>query len=570
MCSPRVASIRKWIGPCVLSILFVTAATVCSAQTFTTLHYFNGKGGADPQAGLVQATDGNLYGTTFFGGVNGIRNPSGTVFEVTPSGTFKMLYSFCSQSGCADGYGPMSTLIQASDGNLYGTTSVGGVNSGGTIFRVTLSGKLTTLYSFCSQRPNCTDGARPLAGLIQATDGNLYGTTRDGGANTGGTVFRMTLNGTLTTLYSFCSLPNCTDGFEPLAPLMQATNGNFYGTASNSTNGGGVVFEISSGGRLTTLYRFCSQTSCADGSDPVAGLIQASDGYLYGTTFEGGANDKGTVFKITPEGQFSKTHDFCSELPNCADGGWPQAGLIQATDGDLYGTTSIDGGIGGSGTAFKIAPDGTLTTVYVFGSQTGDGESPVAPLVQATNGNFYGTTSTQGKQTYGVGTIFSGSLGLAPFVETQTTSGKVGAVVTILGNNLNGSTGVSFGAAPATFTVNSNSNLKATVPNGATTGVVTVTTPDGTLTSNQDFRILPEFTGFTPPSGPVGTVVTITGVSLTQTTAVTFDGVSASSFTVNSDTQVTATVPAGSKTGVIVIRTVGGRRWSPTAFTVTP
>jgi uncharacterized repeat protein (TIGR03803 family) len=188
--------------------------------------------------------------------------------------------------------------------------------------------------------------------------------------------------------------------------------------------------------------------------------------------------------------------------------------------------------------------------------------------VQATNGNFYGTTSAGGANNDG--TVFSLSVGLGPFVETLPTSGMVGTAVIILGNNLTGATSVTFNGTPAKFTVvSSSTEIKTTVPSGATTGKVKVTTASGTLTSNQTFRVTPQIKSFSPSSGPVTTPVVITGVSLTQTTKVTFGG-KAGAFTVNSDTQVTATVPAGAKTGRITITTPGGTATSATSFTVTP
>src|ERR1017187_5485119 len=178
--------------------------------------------------------------------------------------TLTTIHRFCSQSGCPDGAGPYAGLVQAANGGLYGTTLVGGTNSAGTIFKITPGGTLTTLYSFCPQT-NCTDGAEPEAGLFQAANGDLYGTTYFGGTNAQGTVFKITQGGTLTTLYSFCSQTNCTDGATPGAGLVQAANGDLYGTTSNGYD---TVFKITPGGTLTTLYSFCSQTNCTDGAEP--------------------------------------------------------------------------------------------------------------------------------------------------------------------------------------------------------------------------------------------------------------------------------------------------------------
>ncbi len=460
------------------------AATCFSSglQAFTTLASFNGTGGANPYAGLVQATNGDLYGTTEAGGANGY----GTVFKITPSGTLTTLYSFCSQSGCPDGSYPEGGLVQATNRDLYGTTYSGGANGGGTIFKITPSGTLTTLYSFCSKSA-CTDGQYTYAGLVQAANGDLYGTTAEGGANCFpyaclGTVFKITTGGTLTTLYSFCSQSGCADGYEPFAGLVQAANGDLYGTTYfGGASGAGTVFKITPSGTLTTLYSF------SDGQT-YAGLVQAADGDLYGTTYSGGANGGGTIFKITPSGTLTTLYSFCSQS-GCTDGEHSRAGLVQATDGDLYGTT-VNGGANGDGTIFKITPSGTLTTLYSFCSQSGctDGEIPLAGLVQATDGDLYGTTEVGGL-VYG-GAVFSLSVGLGPFVETLPTSGKVGATVEILGTNLTGATSVSFnGTAATAFAVVSPSLITTTVPAGATTGTVQVVTPNGTLSSNVPFRV---------------------------------------------------------------------------------
>jgi uncharacterized repeat protein (TIGR03803 family) len=312
----------------------------------------------------------------------------------------------------------------------------------------------------------------------------------DGGANTNkaciancGTVFKITPGGTLTTLHSFCSESNCTDGCIPYAALVQATDGDFYGTTQDCANGDGTLFKITPSGTLTTLYSFCSESNCTDGSAPSAVLIQAIDGNLYGTTSFGGANCAtcGTVFKITPSGTLTTLLSF-----DGADGEDPTDGLVQGPNGDFYGTTYI-GGAYGDGTVFKITPEGTLTTLISFDGT--DGSDPIAGLVQATNGTFYGTTRYGGADNDG--TVFSLSVGLGPFVETRLTAGTVGAVVEILGTDLTGATSVSFNGTAAAFTVVSPSLVAATVPAGATSGKVQVVTPSGTLLSNVPFRVLP-------------------------------------------------------------------------------
>jgi uncharacterized repeat protein (TIGR03803 family) len=464
-----------------LVLLCATTAVPLTAQTFTTLHNFNYTDGDDPQGGLVQATDGNLWGTTYGGGATG----AGTVFKITPSGTLTTVYSFCAQSGCPDGAFPYAALVQATNGSLYGTTTGGGANGDGTVFRITTGGVLTTLHNF-----DGTDGYLPQTALVQATNGNLYGMTLQGGANGDGSVFKITPTGTLTTLYSFCSLSGCADGKTPLSALIQATNGNLYGTTFvGGANGYGTVFKITPSGTLTTLLSF---DYAVNGGNPEAGLVEATNGNLYGTTADGFApgGNYGTFFEITPSGTLTTLRSFCTKS-NCADGYLSDAAMVQATDGNLYGTTVLGGAncipAGGCGTIFKITTGGTLTTLHSF--DVTDGENPETGLVQDTNGKFYGTTQAGGADNGG--TIYSLSVGLGAFVETQTSSGKVGAAVKILGTNLTGATSVTFNGTAATFTVVSKSEITTTVPTGATTGKVQVVTPSGTLTSNVNFRVTP-------------------------------------------------------------------------------
>ena len=467
-----------WKKACAALLLSATTAIALPAQTFTTLVNFDGTNGFNPTpAPLVQGTDGNLYGTTLFGGAN----QAGTVFKLTPSGTLTTLYSFCAQPGCADGNYAYAGLLLGTDGSFYGATILGGaIVSGtfgyGTIFRITPDGTLTTLHSF-----DYTDGAYPYAGLIQAADGAFYGTTNRGGtsdtcgSNGCGTVFRITSGGTLTTLHNF----DYTEGIEPGA-LIQASDGNFYGaTAMGAGVGGyGTVFKITSAGALTTLHRFAGYPT--DGTNPSA-LIQATNGSFYGTTSQGGASDCqcGTVFKITSTGTLTTLVSF-----DGPDGSMPLAALVQAGDGDFYGTTS-KGGANGYGTVFKITSEATLTTLHSFDGT--DGSNPPGGLVEASNGTFYGTTFVGG--TDSDGTVFSLP---GPTVLVLPTAGAVRQRVLILGipgTTLAGATSVTFNGTPATFTVLTPSLIRTSVPAGATTGFVFVVTPTGTLRSKVEFRV---------------------------------------------------------------------------------
>jgi len=496
---------------CGIFLLGAASAVALPAQTmvvpppvrFTTLYSFAGTDGQYPSA-VIQGASGKFYGSTAAGGFSGL----GTAFKLTPSGTRITDQVF----GGADGAVPRAGLVQGIDGNLYGTTQVDGANDGGTVFKITPNGKLTTLYSFCSQS-NCTDGAEPYAGLVQGAEGDFYGTTSKGGTYGVGTVFRVTKGGKLTTLHGF----ELTDGGEPTVGLVQGVDGNLYGTTqsggidSDCHGACGTVFKITPGGVLTTIYEFCSESNCTDGSEPSA-LLQGTDGNFYGTTFFGGTNDMcfgesscGTVFKISPSGVLTTLYNFCS-LGNCTDGSSPAAKLVQGTDGNFYGTT-FGGGTNTTcmtslsescGTVFKVTPGGTLTTLYDFCSQSKctDGSNPEVALAQGTDGKFYGTTEFGGASFnsacgYGCGTVFRLSVGLRAFVETRPISGTVGTFVSILGTDLAGATSVTFNGIAAAFTVKSKSEITTTVPIGATTGLVKVVTPGGILSSNVAFQVLP-------------------------------------------------------------------------------
>jgi len=484
---------------CIGLVFFAATAIALPAQTFTNLANFNGADGNWPDLmTLVQGPDGNLYGTTFGGGANG----GGTVFRVNPGGELITLYSFV---GPNDGLYPNAGLVLATDGNFYGTTFASGPNRNGTVFKVTAGGSLTPLHSFAGYP---TDGAASQGALVQGTDGNFYGTTRSGGANNNcssgggpsgcGTVFKMTPGGVLTLLYSFAD----SGGFYPIGALVQSTNGNFYGTtAGDGFNGSATAFKMTPAGTLNTLHSFNFYT---DGSSPGGDLVQGTDGNFYGTANFGGRTGGncgslgcGTIFKITPGGTLTTLHTFAG-YPT--DGASPNDGLVQATDGNFYGTTSAGGANDpsscaqsspvGCGTVFKMTPGGMLTTLHSFDFT--DGAYP-GGLVQSTNGTFYGTTfggGTNDNCSEGCGTVFSLSVGLGPFVETNPTSGMVGTPVIILGTSLVGATSVTFDGTPASFNVVSASEITTTVPTGATTGPVQVTTPSGTLTSNANFRVI--------------------------------------------------------------------------------
>ena len=353
--------------------------------TLTTLHSFsaldssgNNSDGANPIAGLIPASSGNFYGAADEGGTSG----GGAVYEITPNGTLTILANFGS-----DGYSPYGSPIFGSDGNLYGTTDTGGSHSSGTAYQLSLTGDLTYLHTFGGDNGS---GSLPKAPLILGRDGNFYGTTYDGGSHGDGAIFQLTPSGTVTVIYSFDG--SAGDGTNPHSSLIQATDGNFYGTTlKGGVNGDGTVFQFNPDGVLTTLHSFGSST--ADGSAPYAALIQGTDGNFYGTTHDGAASGDGTVFRITAAGALTTLHSFGG-----SDGASPYAALFQGADGNFYGSTE-SGGASGLGTIFQLTPSGVLTTLYSFSGP--DGSGPEGALIESGNGVYYGTTANGGTNNSG-------------------------------------------------------------------------------------------------------------------------------------------------------------------------
>ena len=409
------------------SILFAFCAVMAvasPAQTLTTLVNFNFNNGAEPlYESLVQGPDGNFYGTTNGAGAHN----GGIVFKMTPSGTVTVLYSFCSQPSCTDGNAPDAGLALGSDGNFYGVTTSGGANNDGAVFSITPGGGYTLLHSFAG-----SDGAEPNGTLLLASDGNFYGTTTSQGSNHGGTLFRINSSGAFTTVYNFCTLGSCHDGSGPFGGLMQGTDGYLYGTTTSGGTGFlyGTVFKMTLNGVLTTLHSFVS----SDGSSPQGKLVQASDGNFYGTTTSGGNAQActfgcGTIFKITSSGTFTPLHNF-----DGTDGSFVLAGLIQASDGKLYGTAGRGGNAQNCttcGTIFDITLGGTLTTLHNFAGFPTEGSLPVGGLVQASNGIFYGTTEAGGS--VGDGSVFSLTIPTVTMTVVTSTPNpsQVGQLVTI-------------------------------------------------------------------------------------------------------------------------------------------
>lgn len=521
----------------VATLLFVVSL---QAQTYTDLYELDDAHGccALYSGLLAQGRDGNLYGGTFGQGKFGF----GTVFKVTLAGGLTTLYDFDS----SDGNGAQGGLSMGLDGNFYGTTYQGGAHTAGTIFQITPSGSLTTLYSF----GNANDGAYPRVPPAPAPDGNLYGVTGNG---TVAVVYRITPGGSFTVL---ATLPSQSE-----TPLYLGNDGLLYGMTPYGGNfNDGTFFSVSTKGALKIIYSFDSPT----GSQPYGSLLQASDGNFYGTASDGGTATGGVVFKLTPSGTYSVLHNFDST--DHVSGSTPQAGLVQGSDGFLYGATTA-GGAFGAGVMFRLKTNGSgFSVISTFDGTHGSSPSPTPVL--DTNGVIYGLTHAGGLSDDGV--FYSMNAGLQPFASLFViSSGKIGTTVQILGQGFTGTKSVSFNGTKATFTVVSDNFLTAKVPAGATTGTVTVAETSATLTTPQNFRVMPQVLSFSPPSGPVGTVVTITGKSFTQTQGVGFGDRIPAQFTVNSDSQITATVPSGAITGPVGVQTKGGTALSSTSFTVT-
>ncbi len=369
--------------------------------------------GGEPNGPLLLASDGNFYVSTRTGGVyecgsSGIT--CGAIVRLSSTGQETVLKSFGDVAN--DGYRPQDKLMQGQDGALYGVTAFGGAHGKGTIFRLTLSGNYSILYSFGD---TLTDGITPVGSLVQGPDGSLYGATSIGGKNTCfqvpsagpsvgncGTIFRLAPNGKLSTVYDFGA--TASDGVQPTGSLLLANDGYLYGTTENgganacsstgATNNCGTVFRLSTTGSLTTIHSFGSGSS--DGIAPQGGLIEASDGAFYGTTVSGGGGrcggifGCGTVFRISASGSFSVIYAFA--LTDRADGYGPSPHLIQADDGFLYGTTGSGGATQGDleGTAFRLSLGGTKTILYSFGPINQNPHNPVGGLVQGSDGAFYG------------------------------------------------------------------------------------------------------------------------------------------------------------------------------------
>jgi|HubBroStandDraft_2_1064218.scaffolds.fasta_scaffold70781_2 uncharacterized repeat protein (TIGR03803 family) len=440
--------------------------------------------------------------------------------------SFNAIYDFGDHAG--DPLGPqyVGVIAQGRDGNLWSTTPVGGKNNLGTAFRVTPGGKLKVIYNFTSKT------GQPYSGLTLGTNGNFYGTTYNGGTGTActggcGTVFELTPSGKLTILWNFEGGNN---GENPYAPPIEGTDGNFYGTAyQGGANNLGTIYQLTPSGKLTTMYQFAS----SDGANPVSVLVQGTDGNLYGTTLRGGGYGYGAIFKIAPSGSFGFTLLFSFDA---SDGAYPYFGLVQGSDSKLYGTAA--NGASGYGDVFYITTKGSFTERYPLNGGL-DGAYPVAGLVEATDGNFYGAAQSRGN---GYGTFFR-----------ITPKGKFTVC-----EDFNATDGATPLVTPIQHT---NGKLYGDTYQG------------GDIHNTGVFYYLnlglKPFVSLLPPAGKVGATVEFLGQGFTGTKAVSFNGTAAAKFTVVSDTYMTAVVPTGATAGFVTVATPKATLQSNKKFRVT-
>lgn len=531
------------------ALLMVFAAASLHAQAYQDLYDLTCIGGCSPinSGRLTQGIDGNLYGTTEYGGTNN----DGALFYATPGGSSAPVFYF---DGTKSGSNPVGALTLAStDGNFYGTTSNGGKFGFGTLFRFNPSTlKLSVLHHFSSGEGN------PLVAPIEAKDKRLYGTTLSG------TIYRVTLPSGLFTI-----LPN-TVPEEPVGPLFQASDGLLYGTTElGGTSNMGTIFRMTTTGKIQILHNFTG----LDGSNPESPLVQGKDGNLYGTTQYGGTapGDSGTVFKLTlPSLAFSTLFSFDPlnlDATN-VDGAFPFAGLLLGPDGNFYGSAT-NGGANAAGTLFKITTGGVFSKLFDLDSADANGAGPYTTLMEHTNGVFYGLTSGGG--TSASGEFYSLTL---PTVNVHISLCCnwwviLDQPVSILGQGLTGAIGVNFGSVAAEFQPGSDTFLTAFVPSGAIDAPVSVTLATGLqIKTEQNAHILPTITNLDPSSGSVGSQVNIVGGGFARTRKVTFGGVAATTFSVVTPALIQATVPAGAKTGKVGVATPNGTASSPQTFTV--
>jgi uncharacterized protein (TIGR03437 family) len=458
--------------------LLFAASAAGQTPTFNVLYHFpytvtnttTGNGyspnGTMPNGPLLQASDGNFYGTTMLGGDDGqCHNPpatpqcAGTVFQLTPAGKITVLHTFSWEgvtTPYADGSTPNGGLVEGPDGYLYGSASRGGVNMGqaanagnGIIFRISKTGSFQNLHTFCTSS-TCTEGRFPTA-LVLGLDGKFYGTTTT-------TIFRISASGVLETLHTFSDIP---DGGNPLGGLIQGSDCNFYGITLGggpTANSSGTVYRITPGGVYTVLYSFSSAAGAPllNGHSPRVGLVQASNGKLYGATTRGGVYDWGTIFEVDLAGNFRVVYNLNN--PGKAGGG-PTTTLLQASDGNLWGTDAIP-------TVYALNIAGTVVQPKPFTCAQTDTDTVLGPLIQATDGKLYGVgmpgncANTTGLTNFTAGTIFSIDASLPPLPNPKVAAVTNGASFAA-GNLVPGEIATAFGTS---LTTGTGINLSSSLP----------------------------------------------------------------------------------------------------------
>ncbi len=486
----------KTLSPA-LSALSLSAASLCvdAAINLKVLHDFNTAEGFIPTGQLAQGRDGWLYGTTI----------SDVAFKIKPDGAdYTLVHAFSSASPASpEGFLPTGGLTLGRDGNFYGATLAGGSNGSGTIFKLTPRGNATALFAFSSTTLNTA-----IYPPIQAPDGHLYGTTRDGGKFGLGAVYKLNLTTkTLSILHHFRG--GKPDGSKPYAPLLFARDGNLYGTTRfGGASWAGTVFRINpNGANYKVLYNF----ALPKGIWPLGPLAQGNDGNLYGATFSGGTNradsSSGTLYKLTPQGVHTTLHAFDS-IKAFAHGAGPATGVTLDSDGNLYGATHFGGHYASDcGVLFKTSTLRAYSALYAMNKQL-DGcfnerlQGPQSSLSLHTNGRFYGVATVGGTSASdefvsdgkvvnrGFGTLFRLGNGLRPFIKPDIDAAKVGATVGLLGD-FTGVTKVTFNGINASFTKVSPTFITAKVPVGAKTGAIIVTKGAAKIKSLKNFVVRP-------------------------------------------------------------------------------
>lgn len=440
--------------------------------------------GAYPVSGLMQAADGNYYGTT----TNGGTYQSGTIYRITPGGAYSVLYSF---TGNDDGSYPIGGLVQGGDGYLYGTTTGEGQYYSGTIFKISLGGEFSLVYTFTGG----ADGSQPKGPLVLASDGNFYGTTAEGGSHSYyGGFFQMSPGGTVTPLYGFTG---GNDGGQPQSGLVQGVDGNLYGTTGSGTYEG-TLFQFVPGtlDTINTLYSF---TGADTGANPFGGLVQGPDGTFYGTTddgastyceaevvhgprFDGGGC--GTIYSFALTGANTGTVTPLYEFTGSSDGFNPMDTLIFGSDGNLYGTANA-GGADANGSIFQVTTSGTLTPLFGFcaPNDCSDGQSPYQGLVQGSDGNFYGTTRSGGSYSEGVVFRYAPATQLNAPIQLSAPAAAASQVPVTVGFQSSNSFSLSMQQC---FAFATNQSLGGFYPLGAVSGTVSNGIYSGSVTGTPE------------------------------------------------------------------------------------